>query len=281
MLSNLTQKYNLIKIRIDDAENDPDKIDFTTTVDNFDDKLYADTIQGKSKFDLFQKESVNKCLFMQPVRYRESVNLYKFMLKDKETIYNYIFKSNSSIDPLFLKGGFKKKLSRIFKNTQYKKSRVKVEHYYNSNDVSSKRRISSTNKVMKIKNKDFIIGDYDSHESNLIPKSKDENKNKSNNNTSINVSKSSITKKVEKQVTETINNINLTKELKLPEDSIISYTSNKTKIKSNFDRPEFVERLFETYNYNDFESLIKIQNHNKNKNLCISVIQDIYNKITY
>jgi hypothetical protein len=281
MLNYSSQRYSHIKIRIDESNYDPDNKEFSTTVDTFDDEMYENYIKGLTYLDMYDDEpliSFPSRNIVPFVRFKESVFLHKTIIKEVDIIHNRLFKSKVELDPSFLQTGFRKKLSKTYKNAQIKRNRVRIEHNFSSNDISKKRRISSSKKSFKLK-KEFVVGDFDSHDDKILPKSNDASKIKIN--TSLTSSKNSSMKKVEKPLIEESNNpLNVSKEFKLPEDSIISNT-NKSKIKQRSNRPDFVERLFENYDYNSFDPSNKIVNYDKNKNLCFSVIQDIYNKITY
>ena len=220
---------------------------------------------------------------MNIVRYKESNHLYKILLKEKETISNYLFQSCVALDPLFLKGGYKKKLTRIYKNTNKKKNGIHFEQTYNSNDVSNKRRVISKNKIEK--KESINLGIFENYESNDNPNNISKKNDKSNNykppyTSTLNIFNSKIQKKDILVNDFNIPDLNISKEFKLPDDSVFS---NRSRIvqKNRFNRPDFVEKLFEAYDYSDLDPWNKIQNHTKNKNLCLTVIKDIYNKITF
>jgi hypothetical protein len=278
-------KPNLKKIRIDDYDNDNDVKNFLTTIDIFDAKLYSETIQGKTKFETFQKDTIKKDSMnsiFNLIRFKESINIFKLFVKEKDTISNYLFQSGVAIDPLALKGGFKKKLSRIHKNANWKKKTNKYEQCYNSNDVVLKRRVSNVPKIVPQQTKN--LGIFENYETNDNPtKKKESSVNKSNSYKPPYTSTLNIFNTQKKDILVNdfnIPDLNISKDFKLPDDSVFS---NRSRIvqKNRFNRPEFVEKLFENYDYNDLDPWNRIQNHTKNKNLCLSVIKDLYNKITY
>lgn len=289
--NNSTQRINVIKIRIDDGDYDTDKKDFLTTIDTFDLKLYSDSIQGKSQFDIFQREPIKKQFTpttviisnANTVRYKESNHLYKILIKEKETISNYLFQSTVAIDPLFLKGGFKKKLTRIHKKTNFKKNVANLEQLFNSNDLSQKRRVNITPKLVPIKPQN--LGIFENYETDNPIKKKDiqtisNTVYKPPYTSTLNIFSSKFLKKDSQPIDFNVNDLNFSKEFNKLNDSVYS---NRSKIiqKNKHNRPDFVEKLFDAYDYRDLDPWNKIQNHTKNKNLCLSVINDIYNKITY
>ena len=290
------QRFNLIKIRIDEGDYDIDKKDFLTTIDNFDIKLYSDLIQGKSQFDIFQREpikikdnissTINSITNQNTVRFKESNHIYKILLKEKETISNYLFQSSVAIDPLFLKGGYKKKLTKMHKNTNFQKNGIHFEQLFNSNDISNKRKVNITTKVVPMKQENLgIFEKYETEDNPIIPK-KNEITNKSNTNykpaytSTLNIFNSKFAKRESQPIDFNVNDLNISKEFNKLNDSVFS---NRSKIiqKNKHNRPDFVEKLFDAYDYSDLDPWNKIQNHTKNKNLCLSVINDIYFKITY
>jgi hypothetical protein len=281
MLNYTSQQYSQIKIRIDESDYDPENKEFLTDVDPFDEEMYENYIKGLTYLDMYDDKPLIQSPYsniVQFVRFKESVFLHITFIKEVDIMHNRLFKSTVEIESSLPQKDFRKNLSRIYKIGQIKRSRVRIELNFSSNDLSKKRRISSNKKNIKLK-KEFVVGDFDSHDNSFFPKNKDASKLKIN--TSLTSSKNSTLKKDSKPLIEESNNpLNVSKEFKLPEDSIISNT-NKSKIKHKSNRPEFVERLFESYDYNSFEASNKIPNNDKNKKLCFSVIQDIYNKITY
>jgi hypothetical protein len=69
--------------------------------------------------------------------------------------------------------------------------------------------------------------------------------------------------------------------LKLLDDTLYNTYQNRLKSKTpSNSRPAFVDELFRKYDYQDLDPWKKVQNRTKDKSLCLSVIKDIYNKIT-
>lgn len=283
--SNNSQRQNVFKIRMDESDYDQDKKDFLSTIDIFDNKLYIDSIQGKSKFDIFQKEKIVKeNLPTNSIRFKESNQFYKILLKEKETISNYLFQSSIGLDQLSLKGGYKKKLTKIYKKVNVKKAVTYFEEFFNANEFLIKKKPNSSQKSNPFNKNLGIFENYETQDQNLQNISKKNEAIKINSSykppytSTLNIFGNKLPKK-EVLVNEFINSeFNISKDFKNPDDSVFSNRS-RIVLKNKFNRPAFVEKLFESYDYNDLDPWKKVQNNTKNKNLCLSVIKDIYNKI--
>lgn len=283
--SNVT-KPNARKIRIDDYD-DPDVKNFLTTIDAFDTKIYENSIQGKTKFAIYQKESLKKEAppLAFSVRFKEGIGIFKTVHREKEHLSTNLFTSMVVIDPLALKGGFKKKLSRNNKQTNWQKKENKYEQTYSSNDVALKRRVSANVKLLNNSKNLGIFENYETNDNPNGPKKVDTSLSKNQTykpayTSTLNLLNNKFQKKDVLLNDFNIPDLNISKEFKIPDDSVFS---NRSRIvqRNRFNRPDWVEKLYDNYGYSDLDPWNKIQNHTKNKNLCLTVLKDIYNKITY
>ncbi len=72
----------------------------------------------------------------------------------------------------------------------------------------------------------------------------------------------------------------MNKLLKVNDSLYNSYQDNLKPKMGMPARPLYVEELFRKYDYQNLDPWKKVQNRTKDKSLCLSVIKDVYNKIT-
>jgi hypothetical protein len=255
-------------IKIEEINPHLNQRNIVTEVDIFDQQLYEKCLKLKNI-----KTPIDKEIRTTTFKYTLNQNLYF------EKNYELKFDNLSGIKPIYskpslgniLRSKYKLKLAKIYKTEKLSASKdieVFDDNYKNVNKIKYKKRTSSTisdNGVIYEQNKKKI----------------DDAVLKMTKKNSFYPTHSVMTSEISKNRVS-VNLKDLNSELtKKPQDSIYnSNFSSMKNLKSKSSRPAFVNELFKKYDYENLEPWKKVQNRTKDKSLCLSVIKDIYNKIT-
>jgi hypothetical protein len=204
-------------------------------------------------------------------------------------ITNKTYKSIPN-DTMNMKIQYKKKLTNIYKGGVGKKNLFQLT-LLNEETAHSPGRRSRKNSVYNFEystnenEKKFFekarlkdLKDKEKSDKKMMKLSKDGSK--SANNSAFKPTLNMFMKDTQliRSVPKEINVLNTSAKLKL-NDSLFNSAQNIFQIKQQ-SRPRFVDELFRKYDYEEIDPWKKIQNRTKNKSLCLSVIKDIYNKLT-
>jgi hypothetical protein len=244
-------------MKIDSEYKDEEEdVYYTTQVDPFDLDLYQIYLKSNSISNLSERSSkeINKFLHSENLHYLiypENINIETFdNLSNRKPFTSY-----QPLSKINLKTKYKFQLNKIYKNGKQSFSKTKeflidedpklVNKTPNSLDLKQSDKEKSFFDRARVKNGTFQPTHYKSS-----------------------LKKGVLNLKFEDNV----------KEIMQVEDSMFN-SCHDVYLQKNPTRPQFVEDLFKKYDYQDLDPWKKVQNRTKDKSLCLSVLQDVYNKI--
>jgi hypothetical protein len=243
-----------------EVKDDEEEAYYTTDIDSFDLNLYQMNLKSNS-VGSFSERNCSKEIY----KFLHSENLHHLIYNENinvETFDNLSnrkpFASTQPLSKINLKTKYKFQLNKIYKNGKgsYTKTKEilidedprllnKSRNSIISNDFKQSEKEKSFFDRARVKNTSFQPTHYKSS-----------------------LKKGVLNLKFEDNV----------KEIMQVDDSIFN-SCHDVYLQKNPSRPQFVEDLFKKYDYQDLDPWKKVQNRTKDKSLCLSVIQDIYNKI--
>lgn len=244
-----------VKLDNNFIEND-EKI-YTTSVDQFDEDLYQTNLKSQN-LNLYVERNYEIEVF----KFKHSENLHYLIYPENISVEMFDCLSNrkpfTSTQPLGkinFKTKFKLQLNKIYKNN-------------NGKGIKTEYIIDEETKITKNQSMYSLDIEDNEKEKNFFNNARMKNTYKPTTHLKQTVRKGVVNLKFEGNL----------RQIMQVEDSVF-HSCNDVYLQKNSSRPQFVEDLFNKYDYQDIDPWKKVQNRTKDKSLCLSVIQDVYNKI--